>query len=296
MNNESHASAILSAERCRDGVASGDDVARVKAIASLIAERDLDETGKTSYDSKLPVTALGVFVLRELQQIAPQIAGTRDSNVPNPGTHPDLSTNIVPIDTVDGPITIGELESFIDSVFSNVIARQSFRVDRKISIDDGDYHLYVLRLDHQCWYVGTTKRSVHARVSEHLAGESPLLGGLKGACWPRLHAPLPCYPLSDPLRDVTDDYFVWSKYLQYRDSMSAELIEDEVTQDFMLKFGWRRVRGGSFTRCGADETRSDMKGRLTNEKWKELVMQRDEACPAATVWPSSCFNCARESC
>ena len=74
--------------------------------------------------------------------------------------------------------------------------------------------LYVLRLQHGCWYVGSTS-NLDRRVYQHRTGQ--------GSEWTKAH----------PVIDVAE----WV-YCQYSEQ------EDEKTRTLMLKYGIHRVRGG----------------------------------------------------
>lgn len=82
--------------------------------------------------------------------------------------------------------------------------------------------LYVLKLEHNCWYIGQS-RNVEARVRKHKAG--------KGAAWTKAHKPL---ELHEVRRTGLNN-----------DSEVAQL-EDELTFDYARMYGYDNVRGGGY--------------------------------------------------
>ena len=89
--------------------------------------------------------------------------------------------------------------------------------------------LYVLKLEDECWYVGTSQTPMK-RALKHLNG--------RGAAWTRKHKPLE--PLTDNIV-ITD---IGSLSLS-----NAELKEDLVTEEMQEKFGLNKVRGGYTVHC-----------------------------------------------
>ncbi len=86
-----------------------------------------------------------------------------------------------------------------------------------------DIHLYVLELEHSCFYVGLTSDVEH-RLSQHRDGE--------GSEWTKLHPPI------RRLHAINTGT---------RDGREAEYMEDEVTISLMIRHGIERVRGGHFS-------------------------------------------------
>lgn len=76
--------------------------------------------------------------------------------------------------------------------------------------------LYILRLEDNCWYVGTTK-NLERRFQQHTSG--------KGSEWTKLHKPLK---------------------LQKTMECDSVFHEDNITKELMMEFGIENVRGGSY--------------------------------------------------
>lgn len=82
--------------------------------------------------------------------------------------------------------------------------------------------LYVLELEHSCFYVGLTSDVDH-RIAQHLNGE--------GAEWTKIHRPT---RLLYVINTGTTD------------GREAELLENEITVELMIRHGIDYVRGGHF--------------------------------------------------
>lgn len=78
--------------------------------------------------------------------------------------------------------------------------------------------LYVLRLQNNKWYVGTTSRSVEERFNYHLCGQ--------GAHWATIHRPIEIHHV----QDTTQNNRLYD--------------ERTVTYQYMLQYGVHNVRGG----------------------------------------------------
>jgi predicted GIY-YIG superfamily endonuclease len=104
--------------------------------------------------------------------------------------------------------------------------------------------LYVLELQHGCFYVGQSA-SPEIRISDHIGG--------KGAQWTRTHPPI---RLTERRPAETCD---WKQ---------AESRENEVTLMMMRKHGWQRVRGGFWCNVDEEQTR---KGLLAHGRHAELA-------------------------
>lgn len=81
-------------------------------------------------------------------------------------------------------------------------------------------YLYVLQLQHDCYYIGKTQRSPKVRLAEHKRGE--------GSAWTRLHPPI---KFAVPVKRVP-----WEGP-----------DEDLETKKWMKAHGVECVRGGSYT-------------------------------------------------
>lgn len=88
-------------------------------------------------------------------------------------------------------------------------------------------HVYVLALEGGRFYVGQGI-NLKRRFTQHAEGE--------GSSWTRLHPPVAMIEVIPTA---------------YADSKVADAKENEVTIDYMRRFGWRNVRGGFF--CNTDE-------------------------------------------
>lgn len=104
--------------------------------------------------------------------------------------------------------------------------------------------LYVLELQHGCFYVGQSA-SPEVRISDHVGG--------KGAQWTRKHPPI---RLAERRPAETCD---WKQ---------AESRENEFTPMMMRKHGWQRVRGGFWCNVDEEQTR---KGLLAHGRSSELA-------------------------
>lgn len=82
--------------------------------------------------------------------------------------------------------------------------------------------IYVLQLEHGCYYVGSTTRTLSQRFQEHQAGN--------GSSWTELHPPV---RLVESIRYDEED---------------LRLEEDKITYKLMEKYGVDKVRGGQFAR------------------------------------------------
>lgn len=92
------------------------------------------------------------------------------------------------------------------------------------------YELYVLRLEHGCFYVGQTGR-LKRRINQHIAGN--------GAVWTMLHPPIER---------------VKTRTVTVTDVKEVERLEDELTVDMMIEYGWQNVRGGHFCNVDNEDT------------------------------------------
>ena len=82
--------------------------------------------------------------------------------------------------------------------------------------------LYVLKLEDDCWYVGTT-RNVERRFKTHYKG--------KGAIWTKEHRPIEIHQ-SGNTGLVSDS--------------EACRLEDKVTIEYVRRYGTQKVRGGGY--------------------------------------------------
>lgn len=82
--------------------------------------------------------------------------------------------------------------------------------------------LYVLKLEHDCWYVGMS-RDVEKRFKSHKAG--------KGAKWTQIHKPM-------AIHEVMNTWL--------NSDSEASILEDELTLDMARMYGKDKVRGGGY--------------------------------------------------
>ena len=88
------------------------------------------------------------------------------------------------------------------------------------------FWLYVLKLEGENFYVGTTSKTPEVRFEEHVRG---YLTGRGGAVWTRLHKPLSILDRRD---------------LKLTTREKAERYEDKVTRKYIKAYGLDNVRGG----------------------------------------------------
>lgn len=79
-------------------------------------------------------------------------------------------------------------------------------------------NIYILELENQCWYVGSTSREVEIRFKEHLIGV--------GSEWTKIHKPL----------RVFEQFFSTNPFA-----------EDQTTKYCMIRHKISNVRGGSYS-------------------------------------------------
>lgn len=107
--------------------------------------------------------------------------------------------------------------------------------------------LYVLELEHGCFYVGQSAIP-QVRLSDHNKG--------KASAWTKIHPPI--------------------RLLERRPAESknwkhAEEIENQLTLMMMRKHGWQRVRGGYWTNVSDELTRKNL---LHHSRHAELAVSR----------------------
>lgn len=84
------------------------------------------------------------------------------------------------------------------------------------------YVLYVLQLEHNCWYIGITK-NIYARFAAHKKG--------RGANWTRLHKPIKVFQTIE----------IYTKTMS-----EAAKQEDKLTLEYASLYGQDKVRGGGY--------------------------------------------------
>lgn len=96
--------------------------------------------------------------------------------------------------------------------------------------------IYVLQLEDGCYYIGSSvEKNFEQRMKKHFKR--------KGSRWTRLHKPTEIIEK----RKIIGDY------------RSAELHENELTVDYMKKYGLDKVRGGFFAQVSEVEAEKCLK-------------------------------------
>lgn len=91
--------------------------------------------------------------------------------------------------------------------------------------------LYALRLEGDRYYIGRTSDSI-VRIEQHMQG--------KGAQWTKLHALVG---------------LIECKPCKAANPQEADQMETLWTLEYMVRYGWRNVRGGYF--CHVDELQTE---------------------------------------
>lgn len=115
-------------------------------------------------------------------------------------------------------------------------------------------NVYVLKLQHGKYYVGKTT-DTESRIYEHFSGY--------GSEWTALHRPL-------------------SVMHVYNGVAASD--EDKITKEYMDKYGWQNVRGGSY--CNIDLREQDL-----NDKRREVLGELDRClrCGRQGHWAKDCY-------
>lgn len=107
--------------------------------------------------------------------------------------------------------------------------------------------LYVLELEHGCFYVGQSA-TPEVRVAIHKKG--------KGSAWTKAHAPV---------------RLLERRPAESKNWKDAEEIENHLTLMMMRTHGWQRVRGGYWTNVSEELTRKNL---LHHQRLDELAVSR----------------------
>lgn len=86
-------------------------------------------------------------------------------------------------------------------------------------------YVYVLRLQADKWYIGSSKE-LGTRICEHFAGQ--------GSKWTQEHSPV----------SVVESILCYDG--------NALPLEQAKTAEYMMRYGWKNVRGGSFVKCDSN--------------------------------------------
>jgi predicted GIY-YIG superfamily endonuclease len=115
-------------------------------------------------------------------------------------------------------------------------------------------NVYVLRLQHGKYYVGKTS-DPSSRIRSHFQGY--------GSVWTQMHPPI--------------------GVIEVRENVS-NIEEDLVTKEYMSRYGWQNVRGGSY--CNPNLRRED----LVDERREVLGgTDRCQRCGRNGHWASQCY-------
>lgn len=123
--------------------------------------------------------------------------------------------------------------------------------------------IYVLLLEKNKWYIGYTDRKDGERFTEHFIG--------KGSQWTQLYKPI--------------------QVMEWRGGTTDD--ENKVTLEYMQKYGWWNVRGGSY--CNINMTvppkqlipeLPDQMIKLNNQKTKKQVTKNKKK-------STECYRCGR---
>ena len=121
---------------------------------------------------------------------------------------------------------IDNVKALIEKGQSNENVADKINIEGKTSIDQPEkespkirpLRLYVLKLENDKYYVGTTQRTIEERYQEHVTGT--------GSKWTKLHKPL----------EIVERHDSVDKY-----------DEDKYTKIYMSKYGIENVRGGTYS-------------------------------------------------
>lgn len=100
--------------------------------------------------------------------------------------------------------------------------------------------LYAIRCEDNCWYVGMS-RNPNNRYKKH--------GTAKGAMWTKLHKPIELFEVRDT--GSSDD-------------RAVNLMEDDMTLEYALKYGSQYVRGGGYCQ-------------VRSVRWPALITQNEKS-------------------
>lgn len=239
----------MTAWRMLSDVPSDTDIEELKAaVPKLCAALNIEITSDLDVELE-PITA-ATFIMEALQRL--YWRGVHTESVlthEHPQSLQEYFLPPGPAEDYSGrAITQQDLEQFISGVFEDEMASSSCTSGAE------PWTLYVLRCYENCWYVGIARDSDRRFLSHLLSSD--------GAMWTTLHRPLAAAHFSQLLHnaDMTpnrDHYFT----CQMNSFSAAKIAENNVTLQLMMKFGWRRVRGGDYTSIDEEHVRSQLAGR-----------------------------------
>ena len=119
--------------------------------------------------------------------------------------------------------------------------------------------VYVLQLQHGCYYVGVTLNPIADLVEAHLSGY--------GVEWTKIHQPLAIL-----------------KQIECGNSLNSRIYTDMYVKQYMLEFGIDKVRGGSFSNCKLDKMQ---RRALNKELW--YAKKCCSRCGRTTHCGTSCY-------
>ena len=115
-------------------------------------------------------------------------------------------------------------------------------------------NVYVLQLEHGKYYIGKTSDD-ESRIRQHFAGY--------GSAWTKLHPPTGVLEIH---YDVSNSF------------------ENSLTKQYMSRYGWENVRGGSYCQVELDE--SDL-----GDRHQEVLGELDRClnCGRKGHWAADCY-------
>ena len=152
--------------------------------------------------------------------------------------------------------------------------------------------IYILLLEKEKWYIGYTERKDGERFQEHFTGE--------GSKWTQLYKPI--------------------QVIEWREGTLED--ENKITLEYMQKYGWWNVRGGSY--CQVEMTKppnklmpqlpipinnkSETKRIFKNGRWIKITLTKDDNQEIKQILKSdtmiektqtdcigeTCFNCGED--
>jgi predicted GIY-YIG superfamily endonuclease len=133
------------------------------------------------------------------------------------------------------------------NVAMNLYARTAKAQNDGTKTKQRHWWLYVLKLEHDKWYIGITSKSVEHRYNQHIAS-------FAGAAWTKEHKPIRIY---------------YEKDLGYCSLEKAQQYENKVTRKYMKKYGGNDVRGGDLS--STEEYTRRFNRIYTKENWQAIT-------------------------
>ncbi|ARF11227.1 hypothetical protein Klosneuvirus_1_84 [Klosneuvirus KNV1] len=129
--------------------------------------------------------------------------------------------------------------------------------------------IYVLLLEKDKWYVGYTDRMDGERFTEHFTGN--------GSKWTQIYKPV--------------------EVMEWRDGTLED--ENKVTLEYMQKYGWWNVRGGSYCNVEMSKPPKQISPELPKPIKQAKVTSKkktriNKSSKQTTVTIATCYRCGRE--